>query len=207
MGSAMRTVAPVGPVRAPALAGVLLLVAYPFLVHAALVHVGTRTAALAGLAGLALSLALRLRAAGRARRALLAQHGVVAAALAGALVLDDRRALLLFPALASAAAAAVFASTLWSGPPLVERIARAWDGDAFIEAMAFHCRQATAAWAALLALNSGAIAALAFRGPLGLWTLYTGVLSYATMAALFAGEWGLRRWRKRRIAAPTTRGA
>ena len=202
---ALRAGAAAGLVQGPGLAGLLLLVAYPFLAHAALLHLGARMAALGGLAGLALSLALRLPQAGRARRALLAQHGAVAAALAGALVLDDRRVLLLFPALASAAAAAVFATTLWSGPPLVERIARAWDGDAFVEAMTGHCRQATAAWAGLLALNAGVIASLAFTGPLGAWTLYTGVLSYLTMGALFAGEWALRRSRKRRLAAAATR--
>ncbi len=196
-----------GLVGGPGLAGLLLLVAYPFLAHAALLHLGTRSASLLGLAGLALSLALRLPRAGAARRALGVQHGAVAAALAAALLLDDRRALLLFPALASAAAAGVFASTLRSGPPLVERIARAWDGEAFEERMAWHCRQATAAWTGLLALNAGVIAVLAFRGPLGAWTLYTGLLSYATMAALFAAEWLLRRWRRRRLGPSPPRTA
>jgi uncharacterized membrane protein len=190
------------------LAGVLrvaaipALVAYPFALRVLLEHSGPRLAAAVVLVGLVLSFGVRRAVGHEPLRPLAAQHALAGGAALLALAQGKELALLLLPALVSLGLFAVFAATLWHGPPLIERVARRISGAGFQEEMVPHCRQATIAWCVFFVANAGAVAGLAVAAPLAWWTLYTGVLAYALMGALFAGEYAVRTARKRRLASP-----
>ena len=186
-------------------AAIPALLVYPFALRALLLYTGPRLAAAAVLGGLALSFGVRRAVGHEPLRSLAAQHALAGGAAIFALAEGKELALLLLPALVSLGLFAVFAATLWQGPPLIERFARRLSGAGFQEEMVPHCRQATIAWCVFFLANAAAVAGLALRAPLEWWTFYTGVLAYALMAALFGGEYAVRSLRKRRLANP--RGA
>ena len=128
--------------------------------------------------------------------------GVAAAALAaGALALLDlgtaARIAGSWPILVYLAIAWVFGSTLRPGRmPLVERFARLIDhGDAMPAALVAYTRRLTWVWTVFplaLAATSLVLALFASRE---VWSLFTNVLSYLGLAALFLAEYPYRRWR------------
>jgi uncharacterized membrane protein len=183
-------------------AAIPALIAYPFVLRVLLERASPRLAAAVVLVGLAVSFGVRRALGHEPLRPLAAQHALVAGAAIFALAQGKGLALLLIPCLVSLSLFAVFASTLWHGPPLIERVARRLSGAAFVEEMVPHCRQATFAWCVYFLGNAAIVAGLAAKAPLAWWTLYTGVLAYAWMAALFAGEYAVRSARKRRLASP-----
>jgi len=98
----------------------------------------------------------------------------------------------LVPAALQAALAAFFASTLQGGGSLYEDVARIlepWAPD-FIGP---YCRKATALFAALFALQSLALAALATAAPPERWARDGSLLVWAPLIALLAGEWLVRK--------------
>jgi len=182
-------------------AAIPALVAYPFALRALLEHTSPRLAAATVLSTLALSFSVRYAFGDEPLQPLAAQHALAGFAALLALAEGKELALLLLPALVSLGLFGVFGATLWHGPPLIERIARRVSGVGFREEMVAHCRQATIAWCVFFVLNAGAVTALAVAAPPAWWTLYTGILSYVLMAALFAGEYAVRTARKRRLAS------
>jgi uncharacterized membrane protein len=188
--------------RALRVAMIPALVVYPFLLRLLLEHSSPRLAAVAVLVGLAISFGVRRTMGHEPLRPLAAQHALAGSAAVLALAQGRGLALLLIPSLVSLSLFAVFASTLWHGPPLIERIARRMSGAGFLEEMVPHCRQATVVWCVFFLANALAVAGLAARAPLAWWTLYTGIIAYVLMAALFAGEYAVRSVRKRRLASP-----
>jgi uncharacterized membrane protein len=186
-------------------AAIPALVGYPFALRALLLYTGPRLAAAVVLVGLAVSFGVRRAFGHEPLWPLAAQHALVGGAAVLALAEGKELALLLLPALVSLGLFAVFGTTLWHGPPLIERIARRVSGAGFREEMVPHCRQATIAWCVLFVVNAAVVVGLAVAAPLGWWTVYTGVLAYFLMVALFAGEYAVRTARKRKLASP--RGA
>jgi uncharacterized membrane protein len=182
-------------------AAIPVVVAYPFLLRALLEHASPRLAAATVLLGLTLSFSVRRALGHESFRTLAAQHALAGGAALLALAQGRGLALLLIPCLVSLGLFAVFAATLWQGPPLIERVARRVSGAGFLEEMVPHCRQATVAWCVFFLANAVAVAGLAVKAPLAWWTFYTGILAYALMAALFAGEYAVRSVRKRRLAS------
>lgn len=127
---------------------------------------------------------------------------MIGAALAYCLVLalGDRTGLLRwYPTLVSALLLVTFGATLAHGPPLVERLARRQEPDLPPYAVRY-TRKVTWVWVGFFAFNGTLSAWLALRAPLPWWTLYTGLIAYLIMGALFAGEWLLRRRLRRRHA-------
>ena len=112
----------------------------------------------------------------------------------------DPRALLLVPVFINLGLFYVFGRTLRSGPSLIERFARMRDPN-LSAARVRHCRTATAVWCGFFAANAAVSGALAWAGPLWLWTLYTGCIAYLLMALLFGAEWLVRSWRFHRLSA------
>ena len=106
----------------------------------------------------------------------------------------DPRALLLLPVFVNLGLLTVFGRTLRRGPTLVEQLALLRQ-PALSAAQVRHCRTTTAIWCAFFAANAAVCAALAWKAPLWLWTLYTGCISYVLMALLFGVEWLVRSWR------------
>jgi uncharacterized membrane protein len=114
----------------------------------------------------------------------------------------DARALLLVPVFLNLGLLFVFGRTLHGGgPTLIERFARMRDRN-LSPARIRHCRTATIVWCGFFATNATVCLALAWSGRLGLWTLYTGCISYLLMALLFGVEWLVRSWRFHHLSAP-----
>ena len=110
-------------------------------------------------------------------------------------------ALLYVPALVNLALLVAFGRTLLWGMPMVESLARLQESQ-LSEAQIAHCRTFTGVWCLFFASNALVCGLLALRGDLGWWTLYTGVLSYVAMGAVFGFEWLVRSWRFHRLRAP-----
>lgn len=179
---------------AVAVAQGLLLVAWPLLVLFGGERFGTRGVAL-------LLLALALPGLGRAlsrgrttARALLGVSGGVVALLLLSAALDHPALLLAYPALVNLVLLAQFGLSLRGEVPIVERFARLVDPE-LSPGEVRYCRTVTVVWCAFFALNGTAAALLAAFAPRPWWAGYTGVLSYALVGALFAGEWLVRKLR------------
>jgi len=115
--------------------------------------------------------------------------------LAGLRWLEPRAVALLYvPALVNLVLLFVFGRTLVRGPSFMESIARLRERD-LSPAQVAHCRTFTGVWCAFFAANAAVGAALAVRGDLWPWTIYTGFVAYLLMGLLFAFEWLVRSWR------------
>ena len=182
----------------------LLLFAYPLLVYFALGFASPRAIALCTLGLLAARMALSARARLAAFLRVFAPVGAaIAAAALVSLVWNDPLWLLLAPAFMSAALLAVFASSLARRETAVETLARAQVGSLSDEEV-IYCRRVTVLWSAFFAANAAIGAALALAGSREAWALYTGVIAYVLLGALFAVEYVYRHWRFRRyVGAPT----
>ncbi|MBS7662292.1 hypothetical protein I0D00_10130 [Pseudomonas lalucatii] len=103
-----------------------------------------------------------------------------------------------YPVLLSALLLGLFGLSLRFGPPLVERLARLREPQ-LPEVAVGYTRKVTQVWALFFLANGLVAAALTLWAPLAWWTLYNGLIAYALMGLLFAGEWLLRQ-RVRRSA-------
>lgn len=129
------------------------------------------------------------------------QRSMAVAALLFCLLLglaDSSLLLRWYPVLLSGVLLLLFAGSLRHGMPIVERLARLTEPDLPPAAVAY-TRRVTAVWAGFFLLNGSVCAGLALWAPLTWWTLYTGLLAYLLMGALFAGEWLLRQRVRRRV--------
>ena len=104
---------------------------------------------------------------------------------------------LFIPTLINFTLLGVFASTLISPPPLVEKFARVWV-QTLSEAEVGYCRRVTLVWCVFFAGNGSLAAGLAMYASLEAWTAYNGVIAYFLMGALFLSEFLYRHWRFRR---------
>jgi len=204
---AMAHAAPAPAVRPPRktpplLAGVLLVasVAYPVVVYLALGHVSPRWIAL-------LLVVLALARAWVTRESFWLGAAALATLLAGASLLGDFWGpLKLYPALVNGVMLGVFASSLWRGPSVVERLARLRETD-FPPAAVAYTRRVTQVWCGFFVVNGLIAAATALWASAAVWALYNGLLSYVAMGALRGGEWLVRRRVRDRIAAAQAAGA
>lgn len=118
--------------------------------------------------------------------------GVFALAFCLLLGLADSGTLLRwYPVLISLALLGLFGSSLLSGMPMVERLARLTEPE-LPPAAVRYTRQVTWLWVGFFIFNAAVAAALALWAPLAWWTLYTGLIAYLLMGLLFAGEWLVR---------------
>jgi uncharacterized membrane protein len=123
-----------------------------------------------------------------------------AATIIGAVAaLDTPLAVKAYPAAVSLAAATVFGATLLHPPSLIERFAR-WQEPDLPPAAQSYCRKVTIVWTAWLMTNTVIAAVLALSGHDEAWALWTGLVAYFVMAALFAGEIVVRRIVRARAA-------
>jgi uncharacterized membrane protein len=176
----------------------LLWLAYPLALWGALTLSGPRAAGALVLAAVGGRATLLWRRAGPAER----RHLLVPLAAAGAPALvaawlDDPLLLLFVPAFVSLGLLFAFGRTLRRDPPLIETLARLQVGE-LSPAELRYCRSVTGIWCVFFAANAIVSAWLALAGPLSAWALWTGVLSYAAVALLFAAELAVRSWRFRR---------
>lgn len=180
----------------PLLAAVLLVVslAYPVVVWLALGHVSPRWIAL-------LLVVLALARAAVTRQSFWLVAAGLAAVLAAASALGDRWGpLKLYPALVNLVMLGLFATSLWHGPSVVERLARLRESH-FPPAAIAYTRRVTQVWCGFFVVNGLIAVATALWASDAAWALYNGLLSYAAMGALMGGEWLVRRRVRARIAA------
>ncbi len=179
------------------LAGSALWVLYPLAVWYGITAAGGRFVGLAVLALLAVVLPFKW---GLARQAphlkqLLGPYSLLVVLALLTTVSRDQRFLLAMPVLINAGLLATFGASLAAGrTPIVESFARMIDGDLPPEKVRY-CRSVTRVWCAFFVLNGLTALWLALFGPLNAWALYTGLISYLLMAALFGGEYAVRRSR------------
>lgn len=169
-----------------------IFIAYPFVVYAAYQRLGTRGVGFALLLLYAAGAALRARGRAADLRELLRQYLPLALLIALGIATDARPVLLLLPMAVSLYLLWTFASSLRSGPPMIERFARLVEGD-LPDFTLTYCRRLTVVWCAFLGGNSLVVAALAFAAPLDWWAAYTGLVFYLLMGALLAGEFVVRK--------------
>ncbi|WP_249678201.1 hypothetical protein [Pseudomonas abieticivorans] len=96
-----------------------------------------------------------------------------------------------YPVLVSSFMLTLFGLSLKHGMPVAERLARLSEPD--LPAVAIpYTRKVTQAWCLFFLGNGLVAAALTLWAPLSWWTLYNGLIAYALMGLLFAGEWLIR---------------
>lgn len=172
---------------------------YPLVIYLAHTRLPTRSVGgiLFALYGASLLLRTRGLADGESKRSdgwqILRQHLPLFALIAAAIGFGNRTLLLLLPMLVSAYLFATFAESLRRGPPMIERFARAIEGD-LPDFTLSYCRRVTTVWCGFLAINTAVVAGLAVFAPVGWWALYTGVLFYGLLGALLGAEFCVRKW-------------
>jgi uncharacterized membrane protein len=120
-------------------------------------------------------------------------------ALAVAAVLsNDAVPLKFYPVLVNAGFLALFGWSLYAPPTVIERMVRLRTPDLPAAAVAY-INKVTAVWCVFFVLN-GTVAFITARyASTAVWLLYNGLIAYALMGLLFAGEYLVRRRVMRRI--------
>ena len=172
----------------------LLLIAYPLLVHAAVLLHEPRLAALALVMLITASLIrplsvprawawFALAAAAAALYALSRTAGGFYAAYLPSLVIP-------------AVLAGVFGSSLRAGrQPLIEGFARRARGGELPDVLVRYTRRLTAAWTLLFVLMFASALLLIALGRREAWSLLTNIVNYVVIGAFVVGEFAWRRWR------------
>ncbi len=169
----------------------LVILAYPLLIWYAHGRIEPRHLALVLLGVAALRL-LTFRMGQRYRWMSLAALLLAAPALFWNALLP----LKLYPVAISIGMLALFGASLLRPPSIIERIARIQDPDLPAFAIAY-TRRVTQVWCLFFALNGGIAFATAVWASEAVWSLYTGLIAYLLMGALFAGEYLVRLYVRR----------
>jgi uncharacterized membrane protein len=189
--------------RGRTVAGAAMLLAsaaYPVIVYLALGHVSARWMAL-------LPVALALARAWASPEPLWFAAAGGAALLAAAGALGGHWApVQLYPALVNLALFVLFASSLWRGPSVVERVARLHDPALPPEGVAY-TRRVTQVWCVFFVVNGSIAAATALWASPAAWALYNGGVAYGAMGLLMGGEWLVRRRVRARFPRAAAAGA
>ena len=179
----------------------VVLLAYPVLVYFGQSHFSTRGIGLLVLAMLLPNLVRSLRSRRKQLAATLGLPAAVAVLMLMALVSNDVRFVLAYPALVNLVLLVQFTATLRAGSTsMAERFARLQVDDLSSREIVY-CRIVTAAWCVFFVLNGGACAFFGAFAPRDWWVLYTGLLSYLALGLLFAVEFTIRKYLFRRFGA------
>jgi len=177
--------------------GVLVLATYPVVVYVGITRWNPRAVAVLLLLVLVPMLSLRYR--NRSREHLLAVVRVPLAVLAVlilAALINDRRLILALPVVVNAVLLVHFAGSLRGPMPVVERLARLEQPELSPPEVRY-CRSVTWLWVVFFVVNGLVAGVLAVTGPLSLWAVYTGLISYLLIGVVFTGEFVVRRGRFR----------
>lgn len=177
--------------------GALFLATYPIIVYLGITNWSPRAVAVLLLLVLVPVLSLRYR--NRSREQLWAVVQVplsVLAVLILAALTNDRRLVLALPVVVNGVLLLHFASSLRGAVPVVERLARLEQPELSPSEVRY-CRSVTWLWVSFFVVNGLVAGVLAVTGPLSLWAVYTGLVSYLLIGVLFTGEFVVRRVRFR----------
>jgi uncharacterized membrane protein len=170
--------------------------AYPFAVYFGLEHIGAKGFALGLLALFALRFCFAKRASSLQSGYLLAAVAIFAAFVYSQ---NSTQALRFYPVLINSALFLLFSYSLFSPPPMIERLARISEPDLPPNAIAY-TRKVTYVWCGFFLINGAIAAYTAQFSSLQVWSLYNGLIAYFLMAALFVIEYAVRTVFKRRDA-------
>ncbi|MGO2132120.1 MAG: hypothetical protein ACTH3D_04370 [Halomonas sp.] len=112
--------------------------------------------------------------------------------LAVGLAIDAELGMRGYPVAINTVLLATFATSLWQGMPVVERLARLKEPDLPPQGV-LYTRRVTQVWCVFFMINGAIAAWTAAYADLALWSLYNGVISYGLIALMFTGEWYCRR--------------
>ncbi len=121
----------------------------------------------------------------------------VLAAVAVVAIFDAQLSVRLYPVFMNTAMLAVFASTLWKPPSMAERFARIFEPD-LPESGVRYTRKVTQVWIAFFAANGGIALWSVLQPGWSAWLLYNGFISYIAAGLLFAIEFVVRQYVRRR---------
>ncbi|MBZ6390612.1 hypothetical protein [Pantoea dispersa] len=169
----------------------LALIAWPLLVWLALTHPQWRGV----LVLLALVFAARIwslrQAQGALNRTLLLLALVGCLLSLASIVLRAQHLLLWYPVVVNGLLLLLFAASLFSPMPLVERLARLREPQLPPRAVRY-TRRVTQVWCGFFIFNGSVALTTCLLSHIRLWTLWNGCISYVLMGALMGGEWLLR---------------
>ena len=103
----------------------------------------------------------------------------------------------LYPVLINCTLLVVFAYSLFSPPSIIERMARLREPN-FPPAAVFYTRRVTQVWCGFFVMNGVIALGTALWASEAVWSLYTSLISYVLMGALFGVEY-LYRLRFKRL--------
>ncbi|SFR15080.1 Uncharacterized membrane protein [Enterobacter sp. kpr-6] len=106
-------------------------------------------------------------------------------------LLKSHQLLLFYPLAVNLVMLCVFAGSLWTTQPLVERLARLRDPDLSAAAVRY-TRRVTQVWCVFFIINGTLALLTAVHGDMQLWTAWNGLIAYLLMGTLMAGEWLVR---------------
>lgn len=102
------------------------------------------------------------------------------------------KGLKLYPVIINLSFLTLFAFSLFTAMPIVERIARIKEPDLPANAVPY-TRRVTQAWCIFFALNGFVSLMTVFANNERIWLLYNGFIAYFLIAAMMIGEWLIRR--------------
>ncbi|WP_318357039.1 hypothetical protein [Enterobacter sp.] len=106
-------------------------------------------------------------------------------------LLKSHQLLLFYPLAVNLVMLCVFAGSLWTTQPLVERLARLRNPDLPAAAVRY-TRRVTQVWCVFFIINGTLALLTAVHGDMQLWTAWNGLIAYLLMGTLMAGEWLVR---------------
>ncbi|WP_210732705.1 hypothetical protein [Brenneria roseae] len=170
---------------------VLVMLTWPFLVWFSITHPDRRWLLLT----LVLMFVLRF-ATLRGERNLFKGTALLLAVTGAALsvasfLLREDHWLLWYPVVVNGVMLLLFGCSLYSGMPLVERLARLREPDLPIQAIAY-TRCVTQIWCLFFIFNGSVAVLTCLVGDIHWWTLWNGIISYVLMGLLMGGEWLIR---------------
>ena len=185
------------PPRSPrTLIVAILFVLYPILIYFGFLHLQPRLLAVLVIAFAATRFLFQKK--GRSRRQLIQTSKNLLPFLTvglgvGAIVwiTDDSRFVLQIPTLANLGFLAIFVSSLFFPPNIIERFARQ-EFEVMPDNAIRYCRIVAIVWCMVIALNSGICAWLAHFGPHKAWLAWTTLGSYVFLGAVFGIEYLIR---------------
>ena len=120
--------------------------------------------------------------------------GVRLALVGLAALLDEADWMLWYPVLVNASLLSVFGASLFSGMPVVERLARlGLRGKPLPPEGVAYTRRVTAVWCGFFVVNGSIAVATILADDLTLWALWNGGLSYVAIGCLMGGEYLYRK--------------
>lgn len=108
------------------------------------------------------------------------------------LIFKNEMLLKLYPFFMSFGATFVFVKSLLQGPPLIEDIARRFEGK-LNAAQIRYTRKLTQIWSFWLAINTTLALYTALALPSDVWVVYNNILFYLISGFLFAGDFAYRK--------------